>query len=796
MSYSYQLFNQDFISSELIYLPIDAGINKIITCNDLLGRFQWSNIEDITVSEIKSYNSNILINGVSGEYKNGQIEIALNDDLTLNNITVNNSTNLNHITGNLQFMNNINLSLNNIDYVNNITARQYLGEFLNLNKNTSNDAINNVINGSILCDSDGLAYNFINNETTFIIDNKPVYSTGIINTLKCHINFQDNINDTRLTGGFILNQLTCDITGCNNVSSNNFFTRLVGYEVQSPRFYSGSNGKTIDFIYGVSIENNPQFYGGEFLINYLIGLYIGNNTNTNIYNKYGLYVDATNNYIAGLRIGTNNLNLANNNIDNINYTYSNRLYIDDLYEKTASNNIKFNNSIDLLNNNILNCNDLNSVNLYGEIKITSQPSILTLNSLIRAGNLDNLNSNNITPYNSDISLGSSIAPFHSLFLSSTLFNLTSRSTYLYIDHIFENIPGNKIIIYNDLKLNGINIIPYSDNTSTIGEIGNIFNSSYINNSYTNNIYEATSGNNINIMNNTSFNNMNVNSINTLTTTNIYGDIRTSTQNYITVMNNLINAGSLRAINSNNIYPSTTGVVSLGTSSYKFLNAYFSGTIFTISLRLNNIFESTTNNGIIMNNNVILNNIDILPYINNTCNLGSSVKLINQAYITNIYTSLIGSVDLLAINIINDTSFNNKYISDVKGIKFYGESDYLSSYIESSFSLTYSFAWTGNITVYYTKVGKNVTLIFPSDSISRSVTSNYLKLSTIPVGIRPMNSIFGIIYGSNNNIGAQLSYVIQNDGIIYIGNSPTNIFNYFTAGTVIAGFYGFSISYRI
>jgi hypothetical protein len=796
MSYSYQLFNQDFISSELIYLPLDAGINKIITCNDLLGRMQWSNIEDISVSEIKSSNSNLLINGVSNEYKNGQIEIALNDDITINNITVNSSSNLNQLTGNLQFLNNINLSLNNINYVNNITARQYLGEFLNINKNTSNDAINNVINGSILCDSDGLAYNFINNETTFLIDDKPVYSTGIINTLKCHINFQDHINNPMLTGGFILNQLTCDITGCNNVSSNNFFSRLVGYEVQSPRFYSSSNGKTIDYIYGISIENNPQFYGGQFLINYLIGLYIGNNTDANIYNKYGLYIDANNNYINGLRIGNNNLNLDNNNIDNINYTYSNRLYIDDLYEKTASNNIKFNNTIDLINNNILNCNDLNSVNLYGEIKTTSQPSILTLNSLIRSGNLDNLNSNNITPYNVGISLGSSISPFHSLFLDSTLFNLTTRSTYLYIDHIFENTVGNKIIIYNDLKLNGINIIPYTNNTSSIGEIGNIFNNSYINNSYTNNIYEATNGNNVNIMNNTSFNNNNVTNINSLTATNIYGDIKTGTQNYITVMNNLINAGSLHGINSNNIYPHTSGIISLGTSSYKFLNAYFSGTIFTISLRTNNIFESTTNNGIIMNNNVILNNTDILPYSNNTCNLGSSIKLINQGYITNLYTSLIGSVDLLPITIINDTSFNNNYASDIKGIKFYNESNYLNSYVESSFSLSYSFAWSGNITVYYVKVGKNVTLIFPSDSISRSVSSNYLKLSTIPAGIRPLNSIFGHLYGSNNSSSASLSYVIQNDGIIYIGNSITDIFSYFTSGTVIAGFYGFSISYRI
>lgn len=890
MSFSYQLFNQDFISSELYYLPLNSGINKIITCNDLLGKFQWSDINSLMVSEIQSSGPNILINGYNDIYQHGQITISLNTSITIDNITLNNSITANKLYGNLKFMNNINLMLNNIDYVNNITARQYIGEFLNLNKSISNDAVNNNIVGSIICDSDGLSYNFINNENYFIVDNKPVYSTAVINTLKCHINFYNHSNDPRLSGGFILNQSYCDIHGCDNVQSNNFMSRIVGYEVLSPRFYTTSNNRTMDYLYGINIENNPIFYAGDFFINYMIGLYIGNCSASNIYNKYGFYIDANQNYINGLRIGNNNLNLDNNNINNINYSYCNRIYVDNIYEKTASNNIIFNNHINLNSNNILNCNNLNSINLYGEIKTSSQPSILTINNLIRAGNLDKLNTNNIIPYNSSVSLGSSSQPFHSLFLSSTIFTQTARNTYAYIDNIFENTSNNKIIFNNDIKLYGTNIVPYINNTSSIGVNGNNISSIYSNNTYTNNIYEAdinnsiylrndlktisniypntdntnslgtssnkfnalhlyngyidkiyeaNTANNITFMNNTNFNNNNINGINTLTASNINGSILTNTQNNITVMNNLINAGNLRTLNTANITPYLNSTVNIGTSILTFLNAYFSGTIFSESIRINALFENSLNNGIFMNNNVILNNVNILPNINDTCNIGSSSKIINSeyltnlyinniygnnsgdinlnniikpysnnslslgtntkifnlSYVTNMYTSLIGSLDLLPITIINDTNFNNNYITDLKGIKFYNETEYLNSYVESSFSLSYSLSWSGNITVYYVKIGKNITLIFPSDSISRVVSNNYLKLSTIPSGLRPLNSILGTLYGSDNSSGKLLSYVIQNDGIIYVGNSSTDIFASFTSGTLIAGFYGFSISYR-
>jgi hypothetical protein len=560
MSFSYQLFNQDFISSELIYLPPNAAINKIITCKDGLGQMQWTNLSSVAVTEAKSTNSNILINGDYNIYKSGSLSIALSSSLTnltsvnttsitvdnvygnfklytninlnnnninnvgtintqfcngdigdfrelsgslnyfdniyeltvgnkiifnnhvnlnnksiynvntiytnnigeytagnkvkfINNVDLNNNSvynvylintqeinnsllngnvanfqqisslagyfnniyeftvgnkiifnnhvnlnnksiyNVNTIytdnigeytsSNNIKFLNTIDLNSNNIlncvrlsnltnlntntiiPYTNNtinlgdasnkflsiystsmtntntyttniynlanifssvimnFNSLSYLtavysvlfnGEKIQLNKPTTSDTTINDIRGTFSPNQDGVAYNFINQECSFSIPNQSVNSTGVVNTLKVHVNLNGYV-DAALRGGIILNQLTCDLQGNQNVNVSNYISRIVGYEIQSPVFYSSSNGYAIDYVIGCAIGNNPAFYG-DSRISQLIGLYVGDCTASNAYNKYGLYVDAQNNYINGLRLGVNGLNLNNNSIIN------------------------------------------------------------------------------------------------------------------------------------------------------------------------------------------------------------------------------------------------------------------------------------------------------------------------------------------------------------------------------------------------------------------------------------------------------------------------------------------------
>jgi hypothetical protein len=690
MSFSYQLFNQDFISSELIYLPPNASVNKIITCKDGLGQMEWSNLSSIAVVEAKSTNANILINGDYNVYKSGSLSIALTSSLT-----------------NLSSVNTTSLTVNNI-----------YGDFkMYTNINLNNNNINNV---------------------------------GIINSQFCN----GDIGDFRELSG-----------------SMNYFDNL--YELT---------------------PNNKIIFN-------------------------------------------NHVNLNNKSIYNVNTIYTNNIG-----EYTTSNNIKFINNVDLNNNNIINGNSISSTNLYGSIQTSSQPYILTLDNVIKIGNLNNVNQSTILPYTSSINLGSSLLPFLSV-QSTSVYNSNQ-----YVDNIYEKTASNKIIFNNDIKLSSSsNIVFNGVNTSSIGSSSNMLNSIYSNNLYVTSIYELSTGNNITLRNNTilagsilypsadnsssigstssKFANgyfyntyidkiyesktssginimndlyLNAKSINGVYTINCdfsTGIVTYFKQNSITVMQNLSTAGVLRTLDSNVITTVTSSTISLGSVSNLFLNSYFSGSVYSANIRVNSLYENTSSNNINLMNKLVCNAVNIEPLTNNTCSLGDSNKLFNIGYITNIYTSVIGSVDAFPITIINDTNFNNKYAYDFKGIKFKDESGYLSSYVDSNFTLTNSLAWTGTITIYYVRIGNCVTLLFPSDAISRVVSASYLKLSTIPTGLRPLNSVFGILYGASNGTGKNLSYVIQNDGIIYVGNNDNDIFANFTSGTNVSGFYGWTVSYR-
>lgn len=124
---------------------------------------------------------------------------------------------------------------------------------------------------------------------------------------------------------------------------------------------------------------------------------------------------------------------------------------------------------------------------------------------------------------------------------------------------------------------------------------------------------------------------------------------------------------------------------------------------------------------------------------------------------------------------------------------------LDFYASGSFTMNFSGPYTFSDTVYFTRVGKVVNLTFSSQVSNRVTTANYIQstASDCPSYLRPNVTQFGFIYGADNNAGKQLSYALQNDGKLIIGNSSTDVTATFTAGSpIISGYYGFAISHSI
>ena len=125
MSSIYQLFNQNFVSSELYYLPINTGINKILTCKDLLGQFEWTSLGNIAVTDLKSDNSNILVNNTFNTFQQGEITLSLNNNLnnlnSVNCVTLNSNNLYGDIKTNIQsyitVMSNL-ITAGNLDKIN------------------------------------------------------------------------------------------------------------------------------------------------------------------------------------------------------------------------------------------------------------------------------------------------------------------------------------------------------------------------------------------------------------------------------------------------------------------------------------------------------------------------------------------------------------------------------------------------------------------------------------------------------------------------------------------------------
>ena len=124
---------------------------------------------------------------------------------------------------------------------------------------------------------------------------------------------------------------------------------------------------------------------------------------------------------------------------------------------------------------------------------------------------------------------------------------------------------------------------------------------------------------------------------------------------------------------------------------------------------------------------------------------------------------------------------------------------MSYYESGTFSITPSGAWTTpNLTVRFTRIGNNITLTFPNDVSSRTVSSSTLTYtSAIATRLLPPNTIYAVIYGQDNSLTHNLLYSIDSStGTITVAANPDNIATAFSAGTKTAGFYGWTVSYSL
>ena len=121
---------------------------------------------------------------------------------------------------------------------------------------------------------------------------------------------------------------------------------------------------------------------------------------------------------------------------------------------------------------------------------------------------------------------------------------------------------------------------------------------------------------------------------------------------------------------------------------------------------------------------------------------------------------------------------------------------LNSYEAGTFSLTTSGAWVASWTVYVTKVGQNVTFLFPGDVSSKATAASPLLVTAqIPARFRPSLPVYGLLYGVSNGSNATLSYIVNNDGSMSIGASATSTAANFTAATATNGPNAWCISFH-
>jgi hypothetical protein len=138
-----------------------------------------------------------------------------------------------------------------------------------------------------------------------------------------------------------------------------------------------------------------------------------------------------------------------------------------------------------------------------------------------------------------------------------------------------------------------------------------------------------------------------------------------------------------------------------------------------------------------------------------------------------------------------------YLSSISLKTTGGTRSNLDYYEVGVINITISGAWGQFITMNFTRIGNNVSLLLSENVMMRDVSASNLTLSSIPDRLKPLSDIYGFIFGVNNISNTTLSYKIATTGDIIIGAAINNITAPFDAGSsLLSGYYATSINYII
>jgi hypothetical protein len=683
-----------------------VGSNLELSTPQDIGLYSSVHFGSLNINDIINLNSNGTITGILGITMSGTLNMNYYDIDNVVDITAYN------IYGTIMTGNQTNI----------YQIGQVLVQSLEIN---SGDIIPKIdgrtifkISGVINTINDGTNYTASQNIVEFRIPNNSVNSTAIGSQSYGVLNY-NNQTSSRLTGGYVGMLTRCDVNGTANNTTNPFYN-YIGFLEQGLFLYSDLNGQTIDSVFGISVGNNPFPNNGA--INTIYGIYIGNPSSPNIYNKWGLYSDAERNYMSGLKIGVNDINMQNNDIINCNdvnaiqfltsntssalyptYEFSSAgygFYYDGTYLGISTNSI----SRMLFNSN-------GGINIGNSNNISTQ-DIISINAVSTSSNIqriDNIYLN--SSFNNSYDSGNLISSINiSDNFNPSIITALSILTGLYINPIF--IPSvllgtPTISIISSEYIQFTSTIPFS--MSVTNSAGLYINSPNItkNGTLTNNygIYVASPGtagtNNygIYVNDNGVFNNSN-NKQDLLTLSGITANNNTTRVSTL-YLNSTINGALTNAtllsglVNTNTISPSiTTGATDLAGN---YINTIFSPTVATgtptitrisseyikftstipTNMTVTNLSALYIDSPVITKNGTLTNNYGIYiasPGTAGTNNYGIYTDATNNylnnlkiggggLYVDNIYEKTTSS----GISFNNNCLFTNKNLSNINSL---------------------------------------------------------------------------------------------------------------------------------
>ena len=312
----------------------------------------------------------------------------------------------------------LNLNNNDIINVNEINTTSITSSSLEISSYTDTNEIIK-INGFFNVQTSGITYNVGYFHQTYNIIDNSVYSTGVSIQSIPILNCQGYAN-ARLTGGIIGIQSKCILYATDNLNISPI-SQYVGFNDIGLQFDSNMNGMTIDYSYGIVITHNSQPSLRNGAINYFYGIFIDEPTDPNIYNKYGIYSNVTNNYLKGLTLET-----TDGTKSNLNYYEYNTISL------TASNawdqviNINFIRIGKLINlifpNNISLKNVSNANLILNSLPARLLPSIDIYGLIYGIDNNINITFSYIVKTNGEINIGASSTDISANFTAGVSIN--------------------------------------------------------------------------------------------------------------------------------------------------------------------------------------------------------------------------------------------------------------------------------------------------------------------------------------------------------------------------------------